>query len=173
MQSLGKTLMSHAEMRWAILECGRFVPILLMISPCTSSQRSGSSPVPSSFRQSSRVHMTALRARSVAGASIVAGMSLVWHYRSRSCRRQFFLAFLIARRAARTGGGTRQPPAAARAAPHHALVDDDQPKVSAMLTGQFRGYSVERLMRLLVALGQDVEIVVKPAKRGAAELRVA
>jgi predicted XRE-type DNA-binding protein len=49
----------------------------------------------------------------------------------------------------------------------------DQPKVSAMLAGQFRGYSVERLMRFLVALGQDVEIVVKPSKRGAAELRVA
>jgi predicted XRE-type DNA-binding protein len=49
----------------------------------------------------------------------------------------------------------------------------DQPKVSAMLAGQFRGYSVERLMRFLVALGQDVEIVVKPRKRGAAELRVA
>ena len=50
----------------------------------------------------------------------------------------------------------------------------DQPKVSAMLAGQFRGYSVERLMRFLVALGQDVEIVVKPAKRGAAaELWVA
>lgn len=49
----------------------------------------------------------------------------------------------------------------------------DQPKVSAMLAGQFRGYSVERLMRFLVALGQDVEIVVKPSKRGRAELRVA
>jgi predicted XRE-type DNA-binding protein len=49
----------------------------------------------------------------------------------------------------------------------------DQPKVSAMLNGQFRGYSVERLMRCLVALGQDVEIVVKPRKRGMAELRVA
>ena len=49
----------------------------------------------------------------------------------------------------------------------------DQPKVSAMLAGQFRGYSVERLMRFLVALGQDVEIVVKPRKRGVAELRVA
>jgi predicted XRE-type DNA-binding protein len=49
----------------------------------------------------------------------------------------------------------------------------DQPKVSAMLAGQFRGYSVERLMRFLVALGHDVEIVVKPRKRGAAELRVA
>ena len=49
----------------------------------------------------------------------------------------------------------------------------DQPKVSAMLAGQFRGYSVERLMRFLVALGQDVEIVVKPGKRGGAALRVA
>ncbi len=48
----------------------------------------------------------------------------------------------------------------------------DQPKVSAMLSGQFRGYSVERLMRFLVALGQDVEIVVRPSKRQAA-LRVA
>jgi hypothetical protein len=42
-----------------------------------------------------------------------------------------------------------------------------------VLAGQFRGYSVERLMRFLVALGHDVEIVVKPRKRGAAELRVA
>jgi len=53
------------------------------------------------------------------------------------------------------------------------LMGIDQPKVSAMLSGQFRGYSVERLMRFLVALGHDVEIVVKPRKRGTAELRVA
>src|ERR1700709_2254962 len=53
------------------------------------------------------------------------------------------------------------------------LIGIDQPKVSAMLAGQFRGYSVERLMRFLVALGHDVEIVVKPRKRGTAELRVA
>ena len=33
------------------------------------------------------------------------------------------------------------------------LMRIDQPKVSAMLAGQFRGYSVERLMRFLVALG--------------------
>ncbi len=53
------------------------------------------------------------------------------------------------------------------------LMGIDQPKVSAMLAGQFRGYSVERLIRFLVALGHDVEIVVKPRKRGSAELRVA
>ena len=33
------------------------------------------------------------------------------------------------------------------------LMGIDQPKVSAMLAGRFRGYSVERLMRFLVALG--------------------
>jgi len=51
------------------------------------------------------------------------------------------------------------------------LMGIDQPKVSAMLAGQFRGYSVERLMRFLVALGHDVEIVVKPRTRRTAGLR--
>ena len=37
-----------------------------------------------------------------------------------------------------------------------------QPDVSKMLRGDFRQFSVERLMRFLVALDQDVEIVVKP-----------
>ncbi|MFZ0421198.1 MAG: helix-turn-helix transcriptional regulator [Candidatus Sulfotelmatobacter sp.] len=37
-----------------------------------------------------------------------------------------------------------------------------QPDVSKMLRGEFRQFSVERLLRFLVALGQDVEIVVRP-----------
>ena len=37
-----------------------------------------------------------------------------------------------------------------------------QPDVSKMLRGEFRQFSVERLLRFLVALDQDVEIVVKP-----------
>ncbi len=53
------------------------------------------------------------------------------------------------------------------------LMGIDQPKVSTMLTGQFQGCSVGRLMRFLVALGHDVEIVVRPRKRGTPELRVA
>jgi predicted XRE-type DNA-binding protein len=50
-----------------------------------------------------------------------------------------------------------------------------QPDVSKMLRGDFRQFSVERLMRFLVALGQDVEIVVKPHRdnQKAAQLRVA
>jgi predicted XRE-type DNA-binding protein len=37
-----------------------------------------------------------------------------------------------------------------------------QPDVSKMLRGEFRQFSVERLLRFLVALNQDVQIVVKP-----------
>ena len=36
-----------------------------------------------------------------------------------------------------------------------------QPDVSKMLRGDFRQFSVERLLRFLVALGQDGEIVVR------------
>ena len=55
------------------------------------------------------------------------------------------------------------------------LFDVKQPDVSKMLRGDFRQFSVERLLRFLVALGQDVEIVVKPhrGKRKAPQLRVA
>ncbi|MGD0668355.1 MAG: helix-turn-helix transcriptional regulator [Bryobacteraceae bacterium] len=37
-----------------------------------------------------------------------------------------------------------------------------QPDVSKMLRGEFRQFSVERLLRFLVALNQDVEIIVRP-----------
>lgn len=37
-----------------------------------------------------------------------------------------------------------------------------QPDVSKMLRGEFRQFSVERLLRFLVALNHDVEIVIKP-----------
>jgi predicted XRE-type DNA-binding protein len=49
-----------------------------------------------------------------------------------------------------------------------------QPDVSKMLRGQFRQFSVERLLRFLVALDQDVEIVVKPhiGRRNAPALHV-
>ena len=47
-----------------------------------------------------------------------------------------------------------------------------QPDVSKMLHGDFRQFSVERLLRFLVALGQDVEIVVKPRAADPATLRI-
>jgi predicted XRE-type DNA-binding protein len=39
----------------------------------------------------------------------------------------------------------------------------DQPKVSALVRGQTRGYSIERLFKFLNALGRQVEITVRPA----------
>jgi predicted XRE-type DNA-binding protein len=48
------------------------------------------------------------------------------------------------------------------------MVGLPQAKVSQMLRGQFRGISEDRMMRCLTALGQDVQIVVKPARKGRA-----
>ena len=38
----------------------------------------------------------------------------------------------------------------------------DQPKVSALVRGRVEGYSIDRLIRFLNALGQRVEITVRP-----------
>jgi predicted XRE-type DNA-binding protein len=45
----------------------------------------------------------------------------------------------------------------------------DQPDVSKLLRGHFRQFSVERLIRFLVALGQDVKIVVRPVPAAGAK----
>jgi predicted XRE-type DNA-binding protein len=48
-----------------------------------------------------------------------------------------------------------------------------QPDVSKMLRGDFRQFSVERLLRFLVALDQDVQIVITPHRgRSAPVLQV-
>jgi len=41
------------------------------------------------------------------------------------------------------------------------LIGVDQPKVSALINGRLAGFSSDRLLRCLTALGQDVDIVVK------------
>jgi predicted XRE-type DNA-binding protein len=40
-----------------------------------------------------------------------------------------------------------------------------QPKVSELLRGNLRGFSLERIARFLTALGRDVEIRVRPKPR--------
>jgi len=42
-----------------------------------------------------------------------------------------------------------------------ALMGVDQPKVSALLNGRVANFSSERLMRLLTALGRDIDIIVR------------
>jgi predicted XRE-type DNA-binding protein len=56
-----------------------------------------------------------------------------------------------------------------------AILRIDQPKISALKQGRLSGFSIERLMRSLVLLGQDVEITVKAKARSrpAGRLRVA
>ena len=55
-----------------------------------------------------------------------------------------------------------------------ALMGIDQPKVSAPLNGRRANMSSERLMRLLTALGADVDITVrtKPRDRAHGRIRV-
>lgn len=49
----------------------------------------------------------------------------------------------------------------------------DQPKVSALLHGHLAGFSIERLLRFLLALDRDVEIAVRPKRADRAHVHVA
>jgi predicted XRE-type DNA-binding protein len=48
----------------------------------------------------------------------------------------------------------------------------DQPKVSALVRGQFRGYSLERLFKFFNALDLDVEVNVKSKPVGEERARI-
>lgn len=50
----------------------------------------------------------------------------------------------------------------------------DQPKVSALLKGRLSGFSTDRLLRFVTALGRDVEIAIRPKPKSHArgEIRV-
>jgi predicted XRE-type DNA-binding protein len=52
------------------------------------------------------------------------------------------------------------------------LLGIDQPKVSALMRGRLSGFSVDRLLRFLLALDRDVEIVVTPKKEARPRLNV-
>ncbi|MBI5483768.1 MAG: XRE family transcriptional regulator [Deltaproteobacteria bacterium] len=41
----------------------------------------------------------------------------------------------------------------------------DQPKVSALIRGRLKGFSMDRLFHFLNVLGRDVRIVIKPKAR--------
>lgn len=52
------------------------------------------------------------------------------------------------------------------------LLGIDQPKVSMLLRGRLTGFSIERLMRFLLLLGQDIKISVQPSPKGKSAARV-
>ena len=53
-----------------------------------------------------------------------------------------------------------------------ALLEVDQPKISALTRGRLAGFSLDRLVRFLVLLGNDVEIVVKTRRTSSRRARV-
>ena len=54
------------------------------------------------------------------------------------------------------------------------LLGLSQPDVSRLLRGDFREYSLERLFRLLTALGRDIDIVIRqPRSTSGGKLRIA
>jgi len=55
------------------------------------------------------------------------------------------------------------------------VLGTSQPKVSALVSTRLEGFSVERLMNFLAALGNDVEIVVRKRRpaRGPGKIHVA
>ncbi|MCI0641104.1 MAG: helix-turn-helix domain-containing protein [Gemmataceae bacterium] len=55
-----------------------------------------------------------------------------------------------------------------------ALLGIDQPKVSALLRGKLDGFSTERLFRFLNALGNEIEVVIRPfaCKTGSPKTRI-
>ena len=54
------------------------------------------------------------------------------------------------------------------------LLGLSQPEVSRLLRGDFREYSLERLFRLLTALGRDIDIVIRqPRSATGGKLRIA
>ena len=52
------------------------------------------------------------------------------------------------------------------------LLAVDQPKVSALIRGRLSGFSLERLMRFLLLLGQDIKITVQACPRSRSQARV-
>jgi predicted XRE-type DNA-binding protein len=52
------------------------------------------------------------------------------------------------------------------------LLGVDQPKVSALIRGRLSGFSLERLMRFLLLLGQDIKITVQACPRSRSQARV-
>lgn len=54
------------------------------------------------------------------------------------------------------------------------LLGLSQPDVSRLLRGDFREYSLERLLRLLTKLGRDIDIVIRqPRSEAGGKLRIA
>ena len=44
------------------------------------------------------------------------------------------------------------------------IMRDAPSQISLVVTGKLRGFSTERLLRMLARLGRDIDIVIRPSK---------
>ena len=49
---------------------------------------------------------------------------------------------------------------------------DAPSQVSLVVTGKLRGFSTERLIRMLARLGRDIDIVIRPSSGKTGKIRV-
>ena len=54
-----------------------------------------------------------------------------------------------------------------------AVLEIDQPKVSKLLRGRLKDFSVERLMGFVLALGHDIDIAIRKGKEATGRVQVA
>ena len=52
------------------------------------------------------------------------------------------------------------------------MIHDAPSQISLVVTGKTRGFSGERLLRMLSRLGRDIDIVTRPAKAKTGKVRV-
>ena len=52
------------------------------------------------------------------------------------------------------------------------IMRDAPSQISLVVTGKLRGFSTERLLRMLARLGRDIDIVIRPAKGKAGKVSV-
>lgn len=52
------------------------------------------------------------------------------------------------------------------------IMRDAPSQISLVVTGKLRGFSTERLLRMLARLGRDIDIVIRPSKGKAGKVAV-
>ena len=52
------------------------------------------------------------------------------------------------------------------------IMRDAPSQISLVVTGKLRGFSTERLLRMLARLGRDIDIVIRPSKSKAGRVSV-
>jgi predicted XRE-type DNA-binding protein len=52
------------------------------------------------------------------------------------------------------------------------LIRDSPSQISLVVTGKVKGFSSERLVRMIAGLGRDVDVIIRKAKSGTGRVRL-